>query len=72
MRDTSSLKNEISRSVAINKESITVIDLHVLSDASIAASCAGVYVVVHQPSETNQGLVVSKSYISTGAQPEIF
>ena len=55
MRDTSSLKNEIPRSAVLNKESITAIDLHVFSDASIVASCAVVYAVVHQPSVTNQG-----------------
>ena len=64
MRDTSGLKNEIPRSVALNKESITAVDLHVFGDASIVASCAVVYAVVHQPSVTNQGLVVSKSRIS--------
>ena len=64
MRETSSLKNEIPRSVALNKESITAVDLHVFGDASIVASCAVVYAVVHQPSVTNQGLVVCKSRIS--------
>ena len=63
MRDTSSLKNEIPRSVTLNKESITAVD-NVFGDASIVASCAVVYEVVHQPSVTNQGLVVSKSHIS--------
>ena len=57
-------KNEIPRSVALSKESITAVDLHVFGDASIVASCAVVYAVVHQPSVTNQGLVVSKSRIS--------
>ena len=65
MRDTSSLKSEIPRSVPLHKESITAVDLHVFGDASIIASCAVVYAVVHQPSVTNQGLVVSKSRIST-------
>ena len=51
-------------SVALNKESITAVDLHVFGDASIVASCAVVYAVVHQPSITNQGLVVRKSCIS--------
>ena len=57
-------KNEIPRSVALNKESITAIDLHIFGDASTAASCAVVYAVVHQPSVTSQWLVVSKSRIS--------
>ena len=64
VRDTSRLKNEIPRSVLLNKESITAVDLHVLGDASIAAGCAVVYAVVHQPSVTNLQLVVSKSRIS--------
>ena len=34
MRDTSGLKNEIPRSAALNKESITAVDLHVFGDAS--------------------------------------
>ena len=50
--------------VVLNKESITAVDLYVFVDASIVASCAVVYAVVHQPSVTNQGLVVSKSHIS--------
>ena len=64
VRDTSCLKNEIRRSVALNKESITAIDLHVFGDASIFESCTVVYAVVHQPPVTNQGLAVSKSRIS--------
>ena len=64
MRYTSSLKNEIPRSVVLNKESITTVDLNVFVDASIVASCAVFYAVVHQPSVTNQGLVHSKSRIS--------
>ena len=63
MRDTSSFKNEIPRSVALNNESIAAGDLHVSGDANVVASCAVVYAVVHQPSVTNQGLVVSKSRI---------
>ena len=64
MRDTSSLKNEIPRSVALNKESMTAVDLHIFGDAKVVASCVVVYVVVHQSSVTDQGLVVSKSRIS--------
>ena len=56
VRDTSSLKNETPRLVTLNKESITIVDLHVFGDASIVASYAVVYAVVHQPSVTNQGL----------------
>ena len=52
------------RSVALNKESITAVDLHIFGNAIIVASCAVVYAVVHQPSVANQGLVVSQSRIS--------
>ena len=34
VRDTSGLKNEIPISAALNKESITAVDLHVFGDAS--------------------------------------
>ena len=64
MRDTSSPQNEIPRLVALNKESITAVDLYVFGDASIVPSCAVVYAIVHQPLVTNQGLVVSKPRIS--------
>ena len=47
MRDTLRLKNEISSSVALNKESITAVDFHVFGDASTIASCAVVYAVLH-------------------------
>ena len=49
MRGTLSFKTEIPRSVAPNKESITAVDVHVFGDASIVATCAVVYAVVHQP-----------------------
>ena len=52
VRDISSLKNGISRSVALNKES--AVDLHVFGDARIVASCAVVYGVVHQQSNRNR------------------
>ena len=46
--DTSNLNNEVPRSVAINKEFITAVNLPVFGDASIVASCAVVYAAVHQ------------------------
>ena len=62
---TLSLKHEIPWSVTLNKESMSlVMNLHVLGDASIVARCAVLYVIVHQPSVTIQGLVVCKSPIS--------
>ena len=63
MRDTPSFKNEIPRSVALNKESIIAVDLHVFGDASIVVSCAVVYAVIPQP-VTTQRLVAIKSSIS--------
>ena len=64
VKDMSSIKNKIPRSVTLNKESITALDLHIFGDTSIVASYAVVYGVVHQPPITNQGLAVSKSRIS--------
>ena len=52
------------RSAILNKESITTVNLYVFCYANIVASCTVVYAVVHQPSVTNQELVVSKSRIS--------
>ena len=48
MRYTSSLKNEIPRSVTLNKNSITAVDLNVFGDSRIVASCAVSYGVVYQ------------------------
>ena len=64
VRDASSFKNEIWRSVALNKKSITAVDLYVFGDASIIASCAVVYAVVYQPSVRNQELVLNESRVS--------
>ena len=58
VKDMSSIKNKIPRSVTLNKESITALDLHIFGDTSIVASYAVVYGVVHQPPITNQGLVL--------------
>ena len=57
-------ERHISRSVALNKESITVVYLHIFNDANIAASCAVGHALVHQSSVTNQRLVVSNFRIS--------
>ena len=48
-------------SIALNKKSVTAINFHVFSDASIAAV---IYVVGHQASITYQDLVISKSRVS--------
>ena len=57
-------ERHISRSVALSKESITAVYLHIFNDANIAASCAVGHASVHQSSVTNQGLVVSKFCVS--------
>ena len=62
-RDTSSIKNDIPRSVTLKKESITTVDLHSFSDSHTAVSCAIVYAVVHQSSVKKEGLVISKSHM---------
>ena len=41
-----------------------MVDLHVFGDASVLGCCASAYVVVHQPSNVNQGLITSKSRLS--------
>ena len=64
MRDTLSLKEKMQRSVALNKDYVTPVDLHHFGDANIVASCVVFCAVVHQLSVTNQELVVGKSRIS--------
>ena len=64
MRDTLSLKHEVPRLVALNKESITALNLHVFGNANVIGSCSVVYLVTHHPPVSNQGLGVSKSRIS--------
>ena len=54
-------KVEIPRSIPLNQESFTMVDLHVFADASVLGCCAAAYVVVYQPSNVNQGLIASKS-----------
>ena len=58
-----SFKNEIPRSVALKRVTITAVDFHVFGDASLVKRGAVVYAVVHQSSITNQRLVVNKSRI---------
>ena len=64
VRDINNVKTELPRSIPLVQDSITAIDLHVLSDASIVANCAAVYAAVCQPNSLSQGLVTSKSQIS--------
>ena len=63
-KDISCIKTEIPRSIPLNIESVTSLDLHVFGDASVLANCAAVYAVITQPNSINQGLVTSKSRIS--------
>ena len=58
-------KVEIPRSIPLKQESVTMVDLHVFGDASVLGCCAAAYVVVYQPSSVNQGLIASKSRLST-------
>ena len=50
-------KVEIPRSIPLNQESVTMVDLHVFGDASVLGCCATAYVVVYLPSSVNQGLI---------------
>ena len=60
VRDIISVKTELPRSLPLVQDSITPTDLHAFADASIAANCAAVYVVVYQFNSVSQGLVSSK------------
>ena len=60
MRDIISVKTELPRSLLFVQDSITPIDLHAFADASIAANCPAVYVVVYQLNSVSQGPVSSK------------
>ena len=55
---------KIPRSLAPAKEPVRAIDLHVFGDTSRTGTAAAVYVVVHQDSSTNQGLVTAKARLA--------
>ena len=57
------IKIEIPRSVSI-RETITNIDIHLFSDASINGVCTIAYAVIYQPNKINQGLITSKSRLA--------
>ena len=57
------IKTEIPRSVSI-RETITNIDIHLFSDASIKAVCTIAYAVIYQPKNIIQGLITSKSRLA--------
>ena len=54
------IKIEIPRSISI-RETITNIDIHLFSDASINGVCTVAYRVIYQPNKISQGLITSKS-----------
>ena len=54
----------VPRSITLHREPIMTIDIHCFGDASKEGCCAAVYVVVHQESGSNQGLLVSNARLS--------
>ena len=54
------IKIEIPRSISI-RETITNVDIHLFSDASINGLCTVAYAVIYQPNEISQGLITTKS-----------
>ena len=58
-----SIKLEIPRSISI-RETITNIDIHHFSDASINGVCTVAYGVIYQPNKISQGLITSKSRLA--------
>ena len=57
-------KVEIPRSLTLELEPITSVDLHIFGDARILVYCAVAHAVVSKPSRANQGLVANKSRLS--------
>ena len=57
------IKIEIPRSINI-RETVTNIDIHLFSDASINGVCTVGYAVIYQPNNTSQGLMISKSRLA--------
>ena len=57
------IKIETPRSISI-RETITNIDIHLFSDASINEVCTVPYAVIYQPNEISQGLITSKSKLA--------
>ena len=52
------------RSIPIENEPITEIDIHLFSDASIDGVCTVAYAVVYQPNKVSQSLITSKSRLA--------
>ena len=57
------IKIEILSSISI-RETITNIDIHLFSDASINGVCTVVYEVIYQPNKISQGLITSKTRLA--------
>ena len=57
------IKIEIPRSISI-RETITNIDIHLFSDASINGVCTVAYEVTYQPNKISQGLITSKTRLA--------
>ena len=58
-----SIKIEIPRSISI-RDTITYIDIHLFSDASMNRECTIAYAVIYQPNKISQGLIISKSRLT--------
>ena len=54
------IKIEIPRSISI-RETMTNIDIHLFSDASINGVCTVAHAVIYQPNTISQGLIAGKS-----------
>ena len=52
---------KIARSLPTKLESITVLDIHILGDASILGYFAAIYAVLHHQSSVSQNLIANKS-----------
>ena len=57
------IKIEILSSISI-RETITNIDIHLFSDASINGVYTVVYEVIYQPNKISQGLITSKTRLA--------
>ena len=57
--DGLNIKIEISRSISI-RGTITNIDIHLFSDASINGGRTVAYAVIYQPNKISQGLITTK------------
>ena len=61
--DGLNIKIEIPRSISV-RETITNIEIHLFSDASINRLCTVAYAVIYQPNKISQSLIISKSRLA--------